>query len=87
MPVFIEILDARRSAPAAALVLHDIGPELAAIQIEARPDRAVRLDLGVVVFGNAAAKFEQLEEAANRNVDASIAAILVGVDRRRLGHD
>src|SRR5206468_12482124 len=71
------VLDAGRSAPAAALGLDDIGARLAAIREEAGSDRSIGLEFVVMVFRDPAAEFENLEKAADGDVHAGIATVLV----------
>ena len=85
MDVDVEILDAARPAPAAAVLLDDIGAHFAAVGEEARADLAFGVQLVVVIFGNPAAELEQLERAAEREIGAEVGAGLAAVDGRLLG--
>src|SRR3954463_11617028 len=80
MDVDVEILDAARPAPTAAVALDQIGARFAALVEKARAHRAVRVELVVVVFGDAAAELERLEKAPNRQVGAKISAGLPAVE-------
>ena len=72
-----EKLDAARAAPPAAFVLHDVGAHLSAAAAEAGANRPIRRELVVMVAGDAAAEFKQLERApAERDVDPGIGARL-----------
>ena len=77
----VEELDAACPAPTATLVLDDIGAHLAALGEEAGANLALGVELVVVIFRNPPAKFEDLEEAADGNVGANVAARLAPVER------
>jgi len=81
----VEILDAAGAAPAAAVGLDAVGAHFLAIGEEARADRPVGSELVVVIFGDAAAELENLEEAADRHVRAQIAAGLAAIEHRGFG--
>src|SRR6185503_555172 len=85
LDVGLEVLDATRAAPAATLGLDEIRAHLAAADAEGRIDVAFGVELVVMIFGNAAAEFERLEEAADGHVDPGVGAGLTAVERRRFG--
>jgi len=83
----VEILDAARTAPAAAICLNDVAAKFLAIGEETGANFAAVLDFVVPIFGDAAAQFGAREPAPDRDGDAKVAAVLMRIDCRSFGYD
>ena len=75
MDVHVEILDAAGSRPSRHLLLDEVGADFAAV-VKSLSPVALGVELVVVVFRNAAAKFDRFERPAETEIGAQVGAAL-----------